>query len=404
MKTKVIRDPIHGQIQIYPLEWLIIDTPIFQRLRYISQLVGAQFVFPGCTHNRFSHSLGAMNICDLYCKKLMDDGSLDYYNYRLLRLASLLHDIAHGPFSHQFDETIYKSNNYPNGHDDFRKKVITEFIPYFLKKKILKEQLKEGLKQESIETELFDFSNLIGSVSNLLEQVLKIYEDTNSYKFAIVQGTLGADRLDFIWRDSYFSGIKGFSKGDIERIVFNSFVVNGNLVYHVKAIDEIFSALYGRFMLYKNLYFHKTARAADLMIQKMLEKYQEIVDFKYYLDSPENFLLLTDDYIMNLHYILEYKNFKNQEIKSKLIEIKEIIYKIRSRDLWKMKYQKYVYEEEKIHSDHSNFDLTEELNIYARKGTIFLFDGSNIMTIEDFLNQNPMYKLEHKIRIFRVYE
>lgn len=404
MKTKVIRDPIHGQIQIYPLEWLIIDTPIFQRLRYISQLVGAQFVFPGCTHNRFSHSLGAMNICDLYCKKLMDDGSLDYYNYRLLRLASLLHDIAHGPFSHQFDETIYKSNNYPNGHDDFRKKVITEFIPYFLKKKILKEQLKEGLKQESIETELFDFSNLISSVSNLLEQVLKIYEDTNSYKFAIVQGTLGADRLDFIWRDSYFSGIKGFSKGDIERIVFNSFVVNGNLVYHVKAIDEIFSALYGRFMLYKNLYFHKTARAADLMIQKMLEKYQEIVDFKYYLDSPENFLLLTDDYIMNLHYILEYKNFKNQEIKSKLIEIKQIIYKIRSRDLWKMKYQKYVYEEEKIHSDHSNFDLTEELNIYARKGTIFLFDGSNIMTIEDFLNQNPMYKLEHKIRIFRVYE
>lgn len=404
MKTKVIRDPIHGQIQIYPLEWLIIDTPIFQRLRYISQLVGAQFVFPGCTHNRFSHSLGAMNICDLYCKKLMDDGSLDYYNYRLLRLASLLHDIAHGPFSHQFDETIYKSNNYPNGHDDFRKKVITEFIPYFLKKKILKEQLKEGLKQESIETELFDFSNLISSVSNLLEQVLKIYEDTNSYKFAIVQGTLGADRLDFIWRDSYFSGIKGFSKGDIERIVFNSFVVNGNLVYHVKAIDEIFSALYGRFMLYKNLYFHKTARAADLMIQKMLEKYQEIVDFKYYLDSPENFLLLTDDYIMNLHYILEYKNFKNQEIKSKLIEIREIIYKIRSRDLWKMKYQKYVYEEEKIHSDHSNFDLTEELNIYARKGTIFLFDGSNIMTIEDFLNQNPMYKLEHKIRIFRVYE
>ncbi|MCS6955529.1 MAG: HD domain-containing protein, partial [Candidatus Calescibacterium sp.] len=229
MKIKIIRDPIHGEIRIFPLEWLIIDTPLFQRLRYVSQLVGAQFVFPGCTHNRFSHSLGAMNICSMYCQKFIEQKKIDYLEYRVLRLASLLHDIAHGPFSHQFDETIYKKNNYINGHDEFRNKVILEFLPYFIEKKITSTKNNILLEELKKEVETFKTSNLKSLLNTLFTEIIKIYQNRDSYKFGIVQGTLGADRLDFIWRDSYFSGIKGFSKGDIERIISNSYIIENKL-------------------------------------------------------------------------------------------------------------------------------------------------------------------------------
>ncbi|MEN3015604.1 MAG: HD domain-containing protein [bacterium] len=401
---KIIRDPIHGEIKVFPIEQLIIDTPLFQRLRYISQLVGAQYVYPGCTHTRFSHSLGAMNICSMYCQKLMQDGSLSYREYRIFRLASLLHDISHGPFSHQFDETVYRKLGFVHGHDEVREKIILEFLPYFIEKEFEKikkssstNKLYVNLGKESI----IDFSNFVESFVNILREVVEVYHDKDSYKFSIVQGTLGADRLDFIWRDSYFSGIKGFSKGDIERIVSNSYIIGDKLVYHVKVVDEIYSALFGRFMLYKNLYFHRTARAADLMIQQLLKLYSELVDFREYLIDPEKFVILTDDYLLNLHFQLEYKYPHSSEVK----QIKQIIQNLRSRKLWKTRKEQYIYQEEDTKL-HDLYDLTEELSIYAKKTDIFLFDGSNrIISFEEFIKNNPIYDtVSQKVRLLRIYQ
>lgn len=406
--TKIIRDPIHGEIRIFPLEWLIIDTPLFQRLRYINQLVGSQFVFPGCTHNRFSHSLGAMNICSMYCNKFYEERRIDYFESRILRLSSLLHDIAHGPFSHQFDETIYKKNNYPEGHDDFRNKVIREFLPHFIQKKLKSIKNTKLYKQLEKEKSIFGTDNLLELLCILSEKVLEVYRSKDSYKFAIVQGTLGADRLDFIWRDSYFSGIKGFSKGDIERIISNSYIFENKLVYHIKAIDEIYSSLHGRFMLYKNLYYHKTARAVDLMIQKILNLFSEIIDFSQYLNDPEKFILLTDDFILNLHYSIEKK--------SKILEdITKIIDNIKTRNLWKMIFQQYIYDNDEPNIDDilakiqeipgkKVVDITEELNIYSQKNDILLFDGEKIITLDEFIKQNPIYNIKQtRTRILRIY-
>ena len=134
MMYKVIRDPIYSEVKLNPLELLIIDTPLFQRLRYISQLVGTSWVFPASTHNRFSHSLGVLHISSLYSSHLFKN---DIFKQVVIRLAGLLHDIAHGPFSHQFDDTIYKSLNIFKGHDEFRKKVIIEFLPVFIVQKLI---------------------------------------------------------------------------------------------------------------------------------------------------------------------------------------------------------------------------------------------------------------------------
>ncbi|MFN3995731.1 MAG: HD domain-containing protein, partial [bacterium] len=344
MKIKIIRDPLHGDIKIFPLEWLIIDTPLFQRLRFVSQLVGSSFVFPGCTHNRFSHSLGAMNICSLYGEKFIRENKISLEEYRILRLACLLHDISHGAFSHQFDESIYKKLGYENGHDDFREKVITQFLPYFLYQKV---PSLSFVQQKAINDDLkiLGYENINDLIEELPDKILKIFYNKESYHFAIVQGTLGADRLDFIWRDSYFSGVKGFPKGDIERIIANSDIIQEKLVYNIKTVDEIFSALSGRFMLYKNLYFNKTARIVDLMIQQILNLYSEILDFSKYLESPNQFIKLTDDYFLNLYQAIHPKNKKEKII---IQEIKNLVKRVRTRNLWKMVHQEYIYEHQSI--------------------------------------------------------
>ena len=409
MKLKTVRDPIHGDIKIFPLEWLIIDTVLFQRLRFISQLVGAVFVFPGCTHTRFSHSLGSMNIASIYGNKLLQDKSITYQEYRLIRLASLLHDISHGPFSHQFDETIYKKYGYKNGHDDFRQKVIKEFLPFFIEQKIKSISRSSILQSIQEDFKILEIKNL-DEIIYFLEKVNKIYNDKGSYLFAIVQGTLGSDRLDFIWRDSYFSGVKGFSKGDIERIVFNCKIINNKLAYHIKTIDEIYSALYGRFMLYKNVYFHKNARAVDIMIQEILNLYSEIIDFSQYLENPDKFILLTDDYMFNLiNQINQNNQNKNQE---HLKQIFYLIQRIRSRNLWKIIYQEYLYPDQEVNLEllkqkfgtDIHIDITEELDIYHQKGDIFLYDEKDVIKFEEYIKENPIYNIKQpKIRILRVY-
>lgn len=105
MFKKVSRDPVHSEIYLYPLEILVADTKVVQRLRFLSQLAGATMVYPGATHTRFAHSLGTMHIAGIYARNLFDDHS----RIRLIRLAALLHDVGHGPFSHQFDDVVFKS-------------------------------------------------------------------------------------------------------------------------------------------------------------------------------------------------------------------------------------------------------------------------------------------------------
>ena len=103
-----IVDPIHDFITIHKNELDIIDTPVFQRLRRIRQLAGAHLVYPGAQHSRFEHSLGAMHIANQAATILKEKKFLDSEDVTNLRLAALLHDIGHGPFSHLFEEVLQK--------------------------------------------------------------------------------------------------------------------------------------------------------------------------------------------------------------------------------------------------------------------------------------------------------
>jgi len=120
MKYKVSRDPIYSEIFIYPLEMLVTDTKPVQRLRFLSQLAGAAFVYPGASHTRFAHSMGTMHVTGMYAEHLFKDNRS---KQRILRLAGLLHDIGHGPFSHQFDDVVYPMAGINEGHDEYRDRI-----------------------------------------------------------------------------------------------------------------------------------------------------------------------------------------------------------------------------------------------------------------------------------------
>ncbi|MFN3284002.1 MAG: HD domain-containing protein, partial [Pseudothermotoga sp.] len=355
MYYKVSRDPIHSEIFLYPLEILAIDTRPVQRLRYLSQLVGAELVYPGATHNRFAHSLGVMHICGLYGSRLFEGPS----KRRIVRLAGLLHDIGHGPFSHQFDDVVYARMGLEDGHDEYRKRILLELMPYEMMKsyeRISDSRMKMAICEDLSETLKVDKVNedVFSTLMHLVDEVFQ-GEQSGTVEYNIVQGPLGADRLDFLLRDSYYSGTTHFGMGAVDRIIRNSFIKEKNgqkiLCYHAKVLDQIYTSLFGRFMMYKNVYFHKTSRAADLMIQQMLSLIYRPLKLAQKVSDLEKFLDLTDQFIfaqIKFHFenILEkYKVSEGDLLDGKvdleedeyyLVEAYKLLRRFEKRDLWKL--------------------------------------------------------------------
>src|SRR6056297_801169 len=225
-KTRVSRDPVYGEITLSPLEVLCIDTRPMQRLRDVSQLGGAERVYPGATHTRFLHSLGVMHLSGMYADHL----KLSKTQIRLLRLAGLMHDIGHGPYSHQFDDVAYKKAGLKNGHDDQRKRLLIELMPTEMKrvydnsmKEIWKKNVKEEL-QDILEKKITDEEDLQPLFLELMERVCQVFEGETegSAEFNIIQGPLGADRIDFVLRDSYYCGTPEYGTVDFQRIIRSS--------------------------------------------------------------------------------------------------------------------------------------------------------------------------------------
>jgi HD superfamily phosphohydrolase len=304
MKYRVSRDPVYGEVLLSPLEILCVDSKPIQRLREISQLGGAERVYPGATHTRFLHSLGVMHLSGMYADHL----GFDRGKSRLLRLAGLLHDIGHGPYSHQFDEVAYVKAGLKDGHDEQRERLLLELMPLEMLQ-VYDNAMKEEWRSNVIE----DLKDIIGdSVVELslqeaffcvMKKVCEIFdgEHEGTADFNIVQGPLGADRIDFVLRDAHYCGTPEYGTLDLQRIVRSSKIIEKNgikrLTYNEKIMDSIYRVLFGRFMMYKNVYFHKTARAADLMIQRVLELSYDFLDIGSYIEDVTKFCELTEGWL-----------------------------------------------------------------------------------------------------------
>lgn len=291
------RDPIHDWIICSKEETELINSPLVQRLKWVMQLSAVYHIFSGGTHTRFSHSLGAMHIAGKYLKHLLKNPELravcikhppEHY-IQVARVAGLLHDIGHGPFSHVFDRAVYKKlYNQDHGHDLARLTMIDHELlkPYIV---------ACGVDPEELKLVWTEKINPSGQAAGLEDQLYLIIS-------AVVQGPLGADRIDFTLRDSYFTGTTHLGTIAHQRIVSNSSVTVTKsqliLCYDFKCIRDIISALDGRLYLYHDVYFHRISMAASLVISEMLENNVDSLGLIEKTKDLNQFKKLTDDYIL----------------------------------------------------------------------------------------------------------
>lgn len=234
---KIINDPVHGFITINdPLILAIIDHPYFQRLRRIKQMALAHLVYPGAVHTRLHHCLGAYHLMRKALDGLKEKGvHINDEEYRGACIAILLHDIGHGPFSHALEHTIVDTHH--------------EHLSYMVMQHL--NTLHQGKLSIAIE----------------------IFQGTypKKYLHQLVSSQLDTDRLDYLARDSFFTGV---SEGVVgyERILKMLNVFNNHLIVEEKGIHSIEKFLIARRLMYWQVYLHKTVLSSETMLANILKR------------------------------------------------------------------------------------------------------------------------------------
>ena len=299
-----ITDPIHKHIRFTEAEHDILDSQMFQRLRRIRQLAGAHLIYPSAQHSRFEHSLGTMHIAGYAGETLLSKGYLENEEeIQELRLAALLHDIGHGPFSHLFEEVLNEKSR--KNHEDIGKEII------------LKSEISDIISRYGYDS---------STVSNLSCGQSKI-----KFLNEIIAGSLSADIMDYLPRDGMFTGAE-YGNIDYHRLVTSFQVVtNDQLALDRSALYSFESMLISRYEMFKAVYFHKTVRSAEVMLlhsMLLADEQLNITDI-----SLENFSELTDENVLERIISLKDQN----EIASNLAS------DYRSRRLLKCVYEKFLH-------------------------------------------------------------
>ena len=232
-----IIDPIHDFIRVFDSELTVIDSPIFQRLRRIRQLSGAHLTYPGAQHTRFEHSLGVMHIAGQAGQALQEKGFIKSDDISNLRLAALLHDIGHGPFSHLFEEIMQEKKKV--SHEEIGRKII-------------------------LKTEIGDLLSKSGYDKNFISK-LAFGKSKLQFMNEILTGSLSADMMDYLQRDGYYTGAE-HAKIDHKRITQSLGVHQKKLALERSALYSFESMLHSRYQMFKAVYFHKTVRSAEVML------------------------------------------------------------------------------------------------------------------------------------------
>ena len=262
-----IIDPIHDFIRVYNSELKIIDSPIFQRLRRIKQLSGAHLIYPGAQHTRFEHSLGVMHIASMAGNSLKEKGILKSHDVRDVRLAALLHDIGHGPFSHLFEEVLEKRQKI--SHEDIGKKII------------LKTEIGDSISKSGFDKRF----------------ICKLAFGDSKFQFMneLISGALSADIMDYLLRDGYFTGAE-HAKIDHNRLTYSLDVFKDQLALDKSALVNFETMMISRYQMFKAVYFHKTVRAGEVMLLEAMDLARNELGLTSM--NVDEFVKLTDDSIL----------------------------------------------------------------------------------------------------------
>ena len=241
--SKILNDPVYGFITLNKGILLnIVDHPFFQRLSRIKQLGLTYLVYPGAHHTRFHHAIGAAHLMGQAVNTLQENGfSISEEEQISATLAILLHDIGHGPFSHALEHSFV-----------------------------------EGINHENISSLFMDSLNK--EMDGALDMAIEIFDNRYPKKFLhhLVSSQLDMDRLDYLKRDSFFTGV---SEGVVsnQRIIKMFSIVNDEIVIKEKGIYSIEKFIVARRLMYWQVYLHKTVLSAEFLLAKILERAREIL-------------------------------------------------------------------------------------------------------------------------------
>ena len=239
---KIINDPVYGFITIDDeLISQIIAHPYYQRLRRIQQMALAHLVYPGAVHTRMHHSLGAYHLMRSALQELVNKGiEISSEEQQAAKIAILLHDIGHGPFSHALEHV-----------------------------------LAENLHHEELSLMLMETLNK--QFEGKLQMALDIFTNRYPKKFLqqLISGQLDVDRMDYLTRDSFFTGVNEGVIG-YDRIIQMLTVHEGELMVEEKGIYSIEKFIVARRLMYWQVYFHKTVVSAEQMLQRIIKRAKNI--------------------------------------------------------------------------------------------------------------------------------
>ncbi|MBL0069940.1 MAG: HD domain-containing protein [Chitinophagaceae bacterium] len=352
---KIINDPVYGFITVdHPLILQIISHPWYQRLRNIHQMAFAHLVYPGAVHSRLHHSLGAYHLMCIALSELKGKGIEITPDEELgAKVAILLHDIGHGPFSHALENELIKDVNH-------------EAISILLMQKL---------------NEAFD---------GQLNTTIEIFTNKHPKKFLhqLVSGQLDVDRLDYLNRDSFFTGV---AEGVIgyDRILKMLTVKDGELMVEEKAIYSIEKFLVSRRLMYWQVYLHKTVVSAEQTLQKIIQRAREInatatsTFLNIFLTLDKNEHSKVNDWLFEFCQLDDYdvmsavKHWQMHEDKILSLLCRSLV----ERNLLKVKLQAEPFD--KVFVKEKIKQVSEKLAITEKEAGYFVFTGETSNTTYD---------------------
>ena len=305
-----IKDPVHGYVYITENEKELVDSYPMQRLRRLRQLAGSEYVYPGANHTRFEHCIGVMYLAGKAVEnpnisRIVQDEEAD-----MVRIAGLLHDVGHGPFSHVFEQLLIRDLD--KTHED-----ITSWI-------VEKSELNEKITSMGYNPD--DVAKLA---------VGKLHKKGRSFLDQVISSAVDVDKQDFIVRDTFHTGAEyGFI--DVFRLIHALDVLDDDLAVELGALSALESFIIARIESFKSIYFHRVGRAVQIMLATAMEKANEelgLTKFK----TPEEYLAM-DDYTI-------WTALKNCE------KAKEIIGNLERRKMLKCAYERTFYEKDTMISN-----------------------------------------------------
>jgi len=350
VKRKIINDPVYGFITVNdPLIFDIISHPYYQRLRRINQMALAFLVYPGAVHTRLHHSLGAYHLMCLAVTELKAKGTvITEEEETAVKAGILLHDIGHGPFSHA-----------------------------------LENRLVTGIHHEQISLQIMQAMN--EELGGRLNTAISIFTDQYPKRFLhqLISGQLDVDRMDYLTRDSFFTGV---SEGVIgyDRIIKMLVVQDGELMVEEKGIYSIEKFLVARRQMYWQVYLHKTVLSAEKMLVHILARVRVLsaagitdlktggaIDFflynydgQMYRDALDKFCQLDD---VDFSFAIKRWSHHTDRVLSQLCS------RLLNRQLLKIKLQAEPFDESLVQKKLQ--EAATELDISLEEAAYFVFTG-----------------------------